>query len=355
MIVLNGSCPSNRRLFSTCRMSCEWRNTRPGHRRSILRMDVPLLLASAVSSFVATCVFLPWLIRSLKGTTAVGRDLNKQARPLVPEMGGLGVIIGFYVGVAVILVFGSTQVPGSLINASLSAALGAGVVGLIDDMFRLRKRTKAVLPFLLALPLGAAAYASGDRTILTINVGILIVVAIALGVTAAGNAANMLEGLNGLGAGLGVIVTFTLIVLSLEKGAEEGLFLLFPLFGALVAFLLFNIYPARVFPGDSMTLFTGAAIASAAIISSPPLKTYAVVLLAPMIVEFLLKARGRFRAENYGSPAIDGRLQWQGRVESLVHLVMRWKSFKEWQIVIVLWGVEGAVCLAVIAMVGLGH
>ena len=87
-----------------------------------------------------------------------------------------------------------------------------------------------------ALPLGAAAYASGDRTILTINVGILIVVAIALGVTAAGNAANMLEGLNGLGAGLGVIVTFTLIVLSLEKGAEEGLFLLFPLFGALVAF-----------------------------------------------------------------------------------------------------------------------
>ena len=317
-------------------------------------MDVPLLLASAVSSFVATCVFLPWLIRSLKGTTAVGKDLNKQARPLVPEMGGLGVIIGFYVGVAVLLVLAPTQVPGSFFNAALSAALGAAVIGLMDDMFTLRKRTKAMLPFLLTLPRGSAVFASGDRTVLTVNLGILMVFAVAFGVTAASNVANMLEGLNGLGAGLGVIVTSSLIVLSLEKGAQEGLFLLFPLLGALLAFLFFNMYPARVFPGDSMTLFTGAAIASAAIISSPPLKTYTVILFAPMIIEFFLKARGRFQGENYGVPDDAGRLQWRGRVESLVHVVMRWKSLKEWQIVVVLWGMELAVCVAVLAMVGLG-
>src|SRR3990172_8488481 len=157
----------------------------------------PLLsVAAALASLAATYLFLPWLIRSLHGTSAMGKDLNKPHKPLVPEMGGLAVILGFS-----------------------------------------------------------------------------LVFAVALGVTSAGNAANMLEGLNGLGSGLAVIITTTLIVLSILEQADEGLFLLFPLLGALLAFLWFNRYPARVFPGDSMTLFSGAAIASAAVISSPPLKT----------------------------------------------------------------------------------
>src|SRR5437016_7762264 len=187
-------------------------------------MDLPILVASAIVSFVAAYLFLPWLIRSLRGTTLVGKDLNKLHGPLVPEMGGIGVILGFYVGVGILAALVVPADSSSLFFAALSACLGAGVVGLVDDMFRLRKRSKAVLPFVMALPLGAAVYASGNRVLFGTDVGLLMAVAVPFGVTSAGNASNMLEGFNGLGAGLGVIMASALIILSLLTGSSAGLF-----------------------------------------------------------------------------------------------------------------------------------
>ncbi len=302
---------------------------------------------------MATYLFLPWLIKSLRGTTAVGKDLNKPNKPLVPEMGGLGVMLGFYIGVTLLVVFSD---PGDAparpyFYAALLASLGAGVVGLLDDMFGLRKRTKAVLPFILGLPLGAAVYQSGDVYLLGLNLGLAMVVAVAVGITSAANAANMLEGLNGLGAGLMIIVSTTMIALSYLVGSSGGEFLLFPLLGALVAFLWYNRFPARVFPGDSMTLFAGAAIASAAIVSSPSMKTIAAILFLPMIAEFVLKARSRFQGENYGNPDSAGKLYHRGRVQSLTHLVMGHRRMDEWEVVAVLWGIEAALCTAVVAVV----
>ena len=317
-------------------------------------MDLFSLLASAMSSFLAAYLFLPWLIRSLRGTSLVGKDIHKPGKPLIPEMGGVAVILGFYVGVSVIVIIATLGTSSSLFFAALSACLGAGVVGLVDDMFRLRKRSKAILPFVMALPLGAAVYASGNRVLFGTDIGLLMALAVPVGITSAANAANMLEGFNGLGAGLAVIMTSAMIALSLLTGASEGLFLLFPLLGVLVAFLWFNRYPARVFPGDSMTLFAGATLAAAAIISSPSLKTFGAILFIPMIVEFVLKARGRFQAENYGDLGSDGRLGWKGRVESISHIVMRWKRLREWEIVLAIWGIEAALCTVVILAVAAG-
>lgn len=311
-------------------------------------MDLLVLVASAMVSFVAAYVFLPWLIRSLRGTSLVGKDLNKAHSPLVPEMGGVAVILGFYVGVSTLVTIAAPVSSSGLFFAALGACFGAGVVGVMDDMFRLRRRWKAVLPFVLALPLGAAVFAGKNTILLGVDIGIAMALVVPFGVTSASNAANMLEGFNGLGAGLGVIMTASLIMLSFLTNAQEGLFLLFPLLGALFAFLLFNRYPARVFPGDSMTLFTGATLACAAIISSPSLKTFGALLFLPMVIEFALKLRGRFQGENYGEVGPDGRLAWNGRVESLAHAIMRWRRLREWEIVLLLWAFEGAVCLAVV-------
>ncbi len=286
----------------------------------------------------------------------MGKDLNKPGKPLVPEMGGLGVMLGFYVGVTLLVVFSTPQdAPARpYFYAALLASLGAGIVGLIDDMFSIRKRTKAVLPFILALPLGAAVYQSGDVYLLGLNLGLVMVLAVATGITSAANAANMLEGLNGLGAGLMIIVAITMIALSYLVGSSEGTFLLFPLLGALIAFLWYNRYPARVFPGDSMTLFAGATIAAAAIVSSPSMKTLAALLFLPMVAEFVLKVRGRFQAENYGDVDSSGRLHYNGPIHSLTHAVMRGGTFREWQVVGILWAAEALVCVIVVLAVVTG-
>jgi UDP-N-acetylglucosamine--dolichyl-phosphate N-acetylglucosaminephosphotransferase len=314
-------------------------------------MGLEFLIASAVASFVATLLFVPWLIRNLRGTSAMGRDINKPGKPKVPEMGGLAVILGSYVGVTLLVVFAPAETSRVYYYAALAASLGAGVVGVMDDAFNLRKRTKAIAPFLLALPLGAATVATGNTALLGLNIGYVMAIVVAGGVTSAANAANMLEGFNGLGAGLMICISVTLIVLSIMVGSREGLFLLFPLLGALVAFLWFNRYPARVFPGDSMTLFSGATIASAAIVSSPSLKTLGALLFLPMIAEFVLKSRLRFEAENFGQVGADGFLRYDGPIHSLTHLVMRYRRFREYQLVALLWGVEVVTCVVVVAAV----
>jgi UDP-N-acetylglucosamine--dolichyl-phosphate N-acetylglucosaminephosphotransferase len=265
-------------------------------------------------------------------------------------MGGLAVILGSCVGVTLLVVF-SPDETSRVYYAAIVASLGAGVVGVMDDAFDLRKRTKAIAPFLLALPLGFAALASGNTVLFGVTVGYLIVPAVAVGVTSAANAANMLEGLNGLGCGLMIIMTATLIALSSLLGSSGGGFFLFPLLGSLIAFLWYNRYPARVFPGDSMTLFAGATLASAAIISTPSIKTLGAILFLPMIAEFLLKASGRFHAENYGHVNPDGTLDWTGKVQSVTHLVMRGGRLREWQVVVLLWGAEAAICSVVLMWV----
>lgn len=318
--------------------------------RNPFEMVFDVLVASAVASGLATLGFVPFLIRNLRGTSLVGKDLNKAHRPVVPEMGGVAVMLGFSVGVAVITIFGSdTELSdvGPYYYVALNACLGAGLAGLIDDMFGLRRRMKALVPLLMALPLGAVIYAAGDTVLLGVDIGLWMALVVPLGITSAANAANMLEGLNGLGAGLGIIMSVGLIILGFLTQEWRGLFLAIPLLGALVGFLYFNRYPSRVFPGDTMTLFVGATIAAAAIVSHQ--KTYGALLFIPMIAEFILKARGRFRAENYGRLDSKGRLTHDGPVESLTHLVMRGRPFKEWQVVTVIWALEGAFVASVLA------
>jgi len=156
----------------------------------------------------------------------------------------------------------------------------------------------------------------------------------------------MLEGFNGLGTGLGIIMGVTLVILCLIHDKMDGVYVLLPLLGALVAFLYFNKYPAQVFPGDTMMLFMGATLAAAGMLSELHVQT--TFIFIPMIVEFFLKLRGRFRAENYATKAADGHLTYSGRIESITHLIMRHWRCTETSLVYIIFAIEGAFCATVV-------
>ncbi|MBU0685496.1 MAG: hypothetical protein KJ653_06595 [Candidatus Thermoplasmatota archaeon] len=295
-----------------------------------------------------TFVIIPWLIPRLKARGVVGRDLNKPSKPEVAEMGGIAVVVGFFAGVSVLVALnGITNI--NLLNVGLSAALGAAFVGMMDDLFDLRQRHKAFLPFVLALPFAAVADPHVVIPhVIELQFGPWMILIVAFAITCAANAANMLEGFNGLGTGLGIIMSITLIVLSLVHGRHDGIYLLVPLVGALTAFLWFNKYPAIVFPGDTMMLFMGASIAVAGILSNLQVQTTFIFL--PMIAEFLLKLRGHFKAENYCSEAGNGYLEYHGRIESLTHIFMKHLKVNEQELVALIWGIEIAICLFVISV-----
>lgn len=305
-------------------------------------------VAGFAVALVMTYVLVPWLIPRLKARGIVGRDLNKPNQPEVAEMGGIAAVVGFFAGIAVLLRMETVQEE-ALLSVSLSAILGAAFVGMMDDLFDLRQRHKALLPFIIALPFAVAVPSSIVLPhVVTVDLGPFMPLAAAFAVTCAANAANMLEGFNGLGTGLGVIMSLSLVILCLVHGRLDGLYILIPLLGGLVAFLWFNKYPAAVFPGDTMTLFMGAAIAVAGILSQLHVQT--AFIFIPMIVEFLLKFRGRFRGENYASRNANGYLEYHGKVESLTHLVMRRFKVNEPELVAFIWGIQCAVCAVVVSV-----
>jgi UDP-N-acetylglucosamine--dolichyl-phosphate N-acetylglucosaminephosphotransferase len=300
-----------------------------------------------------TYLFVPWLIPRLKAQGIVGRDLNKPDKPEVAEMGGIAVVVGFFVGVSVIYAFDGIESV-DLFNISLSAVLGAAFVGMMDDLFDMRQRHKAILPFIIALPFGVAVdphfvlphvplIGSVD-----VNFGILMPIMAAFAVTCAANAANMLEGFNGLGTGLGIIMSVTLIMLCMIHGRLDGVYLLVPLLGTLIAFLYFNKYPAKIFPGDTMMLFVGATLAVAGILSNLHVQT--VFIFLPLIVEFFLKMRGKFEAENYCSRAGNAHLVYKGRIESMTHVFMKRFRVDEQELVAIIWGIEIVVCALAVSV-----
>jgi UDP-N-acetylglucosamine--dolichyl-phosphate N-acetylglucosaminephosphotransferase len=317
---------------------------------------VTAYIASGAFALLVTLVFMPRLIRQFKAYGMVGKDMNKSDQREVAEMGGVAVVAGFFAGVVVLMGFDSfsdqsiiPEMP--LFLAALLACLGAAFVGVIDDVFELRQRVKALLPILFALPLGFVVI---NHTIRLpgghlIDFGIFMIPLVAFMVSAGANAANMLEGFNGLGAGLGLIMATSFAVLAVYTARPEALLLLAPYFGATIALLWYNRYPAKVFPGDTFTLFSGATIVAAAVMVD--LKEVGTLLFIPMIIEFILKSRHRYTKQTYGKPDEKGRLTYHGEVGSLTHLVMRGGANTERRVVWSLWGAEALIATAVVAFI----
>lgn len=320
------------------------------------------LVLGLALSMAGTFVVMRPAMRKLRAAGITGRDRHKPGAPDLPEMGGLAVFVAFNVGVfAVLSLGGLSSAEQALVLASLVVAAGACITGVIDDLVALRQRFKAFIPLAFAAPL--ALYAPDTHVAVpmlgAVDFGLAYpLLLVPLAVACASNGFNMLEGFNGLGAGLGLIIGAALTVLALLSGNLLGLALLFPLLGALGAFLWFNVYPARVFPGDTMTLLVGAVLAASAILSK--IEFYGALLFLPHIVEFFLKLRGHFEAQSFASSVEpDGALRYEGPTRSLTHVVMKARRrVTEPGLAATLWGAEAVLALVAVAAFSLraaGH
>jgi UDP-N-acetylglucosamine--dolichyl-phosphate N-acetylglucosaminephosphotransferase len=315
---------------------------------------IEAIAAGFIVSMVTTFLIMPGIIRTMKTHGMTGPDMNKPEKPEIAEMGGVGVLIGLFAGIftAVGIMKFVTHEPladSRLLLASMIAILGAALVGALDDLFELRQRIKAILPAFFAVPM--AYYLVLEPVNLpwagAIFLGYWMLLIVPFMMTAAANAANMLEGFNGLGTGLGIIMGVSIMIMCALRGNLEGLIIVLPLIGALTAFLYFNYYPAQVFPGDTMMLMMGAALAAGAIMGG--IQEAAIVLFVPMIAEFFIKMRGTFHARNHGFPDSAGVLHYDKRVESLTHVVMKALRVKETSFVLVFWAAEIVISVAIIA------
>jgi UDP-GlcNAc:undecaprenyl-phosphate GlcNAc-1-phosphate transferase len=214
------------------------------------------------------------------------RRVNR--RQGIPLLGGLAVALGFAAGLLVPYLLGERDV---LLPRHLAGQFVGGLVlltlGVIDDRWPLSARVK--LPVQLAA--AAVAILAGFRIDhltdpVSRNVvwfGEPLVWALTMlwivGIT---NAVNLMDGLDGLATGIGLIIGATLTWVCWQGGPIEGVFVGLAFLGALLGFLPWNFPPARIFLGDTGALFIGYNLSLLALegYSKLSVLTFVVPLLA---------------------------------------------------------------------------
>jgi UDP-N-acetylglucosamine--dolichyl-phosphate N-acetylglucosaminephosphotransferase len=333
---------------------------------AIIAFQHPFIL-TAVLTFIATLATTWLLIPRLVRAGLVGVDLNKVPEsfdrskikqlkdkgypglPAVPRSGGIAMIFGFSAGMLVSLIIYSYSNIAGILAALLTATL-ISMIGIVEDFLPIRQIYRTLLPAIAALPLMAVTAGATQMSLPffgTVEFGIIYtLILIPIGVMAASNLVNLLAGFNGLEAGVGLIVGTALFAVAYTTGNTEAAFIAMALAASCAAFLVFNFYPAKIFPGNAATYMIGAVIAAIAIIGN--MERVAVIALAPQIIEFFLKARGWFKAENFGKLGPGGRLSYSGQTQSLTHLLMKTFRPTEKQLVLMLLAIQ--VCFAGLAI-----
>jgi UDP-N-acetylglucosamine--dolichyl-phosphate N-acetylglucosaminephosphotransferase len=305
-----------------------------------------ILIAGLISFFV-TLIAIPKLIRYLKRINLEVKDMNKKDFPLIPLSGGIAVMAGIFMAI-MFYIFVQTFIyknKNSLIYilAAMTTIVMITFIGFIDDLlikknkeasYGLKQWQKPFLTLIAAIPLMAVNAGSNIIKIPffgRIDIGLYYsLILIPIGVVGAANMINLLAGFNGLEAGMGLIYTGMLSLYAYINNRPIGLFLSLIAFCALIPFFIYNKYPAKIFPGDSLTYLLGATLACVAILGD--MERAVLICSIPFFIELILKVRSKFKAETYGYYK-DGKIYSQyTKIYSIPHLFTRTGKFSEKQI-----------------------
>ncbi|MGV8980039.1 glycosyltransferase family 4 protein [Clostridium sp.] len=223
-----------------------------------------LAIITALISFIITPLVKKFAIRI--NAIDVPKDERRVHCKPVPVMGGLAIYISFVIGVILY--------NGILTTSQLGIIIGATVIvmgGMIDDIKDLSPKYKLLIQIMGAVCL----LLSGVRiSILTnpfrefypyLNIGWINIPLTIIWIVAVTNAFNLIDGLDGLAAGVAFIACVTLMIVSIINGRLEAAFLTAVLSGAILGFIPYNFNPASIFMGDTGSQLLGFLLAAISI------------------------------------------------------------------------------------------
>ena len=320
-------------------------------------------------AFIITLIGTRFLISYLYGAGIIAEDRNKKEKVILASSGGLALAMGIIVGILA-YTFGGSFVFSPILDISQLLAVALSIimialVGFLDDINVKGKRVKStdmmdireglkqwqkpLLTILGALPMMAINAGTGTVEmpfIGLLNLGIIYpLIVLPLAIIFVSNSVNLLGGFDGLQPGMALVASVGLFLYSLFYGNYIGLFLSSLLLASLLAFIPFNIYKARIIPGDSFTYAIGATLV--AIMAMGNAEAFGLILFIPWIIEFLLHLRRKFKVTDLGIRQKDGTFKapYGRKIYSLTHLVMNIKRVKEYEVAIYLSALEAAFVL----------
>ena len=247
-----------------------------------------------MTAFMAT----PHTIKLAKKLGAVDtpQDARRINKVTMPRLGGLAVILGFFVSVSYLLIIMSIEknidlYQDNYIQKIIGFVLGALVIGItcfIDDVKGVKALVKLVAQIIAAIIVIKFGIRIDNMDIPFLKFenqsNIFYIVLTLFWIVGITNAMNLIDGLDGLSTGISIISCFSLLIIfSLNGSPLISIVLITALGGALVGFLPYNFNPAKTFIGDTGSNFLGYCLSIISILGIA--KTYtAIVLVAPLIV-----------------------------------------------------------------------
>lgn len=232
-------------------------------------------------ALLASYILTPMAIKlAVKIGAMDAPDARKVHREPIPRMGGLAIYLAFVAAVLVSVPM-SQQVMGLLIGGTVIVA-----VGILDDLYQLAAKVKlagqivaaAVLLFFDICIDWVMNPFSGELIYfdwLAIPITIFWIV----GLT---NTVNLIDGLDGLAAGVSTIAAVSILFIAADMGIVTVALVLAALAGSALGFLKYNMNPAKVFMGDTGSMFLGYTLAAVSIIGA--VKSAATIALIVPIV-----------------------------------------------------------------------
>lgn len=222
-----------------------------------------MIYSAIIICFVAAVILTP-MVKSIaiKIGATDKPNYRKVHEKIMPRLGGLAIYVSFLIGFLVFL-------PNTI--HYLPIMIGATIivfVGILDDLFQKSAKFKfimqlvaATIPVIGGFKIDFITIPFADR----IEFGFLAIPITILWIVAITNAINLIDGLDGLAAGIAAIAFLTISGLAVSMGNIPIALISFMMLGSTLGFLIFNFYPAKIFMGDTGSLFLGYMISVIAV------------------------------------------------------------------------------------------
>lgn len=220
-----------------------------------------LILISAIISFIATPLVKKLAIKAK--AIDIPKDERRVHTKPIPLLGGLAIYIAFIISLIL--------KRGRLETSEIGIIVGATIIvigGVIDDIKDLKPLSKLCFQIAASICLIVSGV---SITILTnpfdsinglIYISWLYIPFTLIWVVGITNALNLIDGLDGLAAGVALISTITIFIIAIIHGRTEAAILTSILGGAIIGFLPFNFNPASIFMGDTGAQLLGFLLAA---------------------------------------------------------------------------------------------
>lgn len=242
------------------------------------------IIGAFVMSVGISYYITPFIIKLANniGAIDVPKDDRRVHKSPIPRLGGLGIFIGFLIPSIFLLK------PDAKILATILASGIIVCMGIIDDIYPIKAKAKLAIQIFCACIITWAGIRIDfftnpfkDSILIVLNMlSIPITIFWIVGIT---NTVNLIDGLDGLAAGISTIAALMLSIVAIISGQYKVAVLLMAVLGGAVGFLPHNFNPAKIFMGDTGSLFLGFILSVASIIGTIKGATVLAVII-PLLV-----------------------------------------------------------------------